>query len=135
MGVCHTLTHGEEEDMKLDKQINTALMNLALAIAEWAAVRNGLITSNNFPDKVDWTLDSGEVIHIDSPFRRSGNLDSYATNQLRAAWAISVIQTDSALESKYGSQPLNDKDADRRAARCSIKKMRCCFAHNPLEPI
>ena len=117
-----------------ERQINTTIENLTLAITEWAAVKNGLITTKNLPNIVDWKLGNGTTIRITNTVK-DNQLELYFTNQLRAAFAVSSIQANSALESVYGKQRLDDKDLDRRAARCSIYMMRCSVGHNPLEPI
>ena len=120
--------------MKPYAQIKTAKENLLLAAAEWAAVKNGLITKKNLPDVVNWTLDSGETVNITTTVENS-QLELYFTNQLRAAFAISYIQADTALEQVFGKQRLEDEDSDRRASRCIIYMLRCSLAHNPLEPV
>lgn len=119
--------------MQPERQINTARENLALAITEWAAVKNRLITARNLPNRVNWRLDNGTISTIINTVR-DDQLELYFTNQLRGAFAIAAIQTNSALESVYGKHLLNDKDPDRRAARCSIYMIRCAFGHNALEP-
>ena len=104
-------------------EISMVRENLALAIAVWTAVQKGLITKAHLPTgRAAVTSDAGRVVEIFNPLvlHGEGDLIRSATNQMRAAFAFSVLQTHRALESVYDGTPLQDQSQDRKAARCAI---------------
>jgi hypothetical protein len=57
------------------------------------------------------------------------------TNQVRAAFAVSVIQTSRTLEAMYGKSPLQEPDPGLRAARSVIHLLDRAVSRDLLEPV
>jgi hypothetical protein len=51
----------------------------------------------------------------------------HAQLSLLSTW---ILLVDQALQAKYGTNRLEDKDLDRRVVRCVIYQMRCAVAHS-----
>ena len=118
-------------------EISMVRENLALAIAVWTAVKKGLITTAHLPTgRAAVTSDAGRVVEIFNPLELHGEEDLVrcATNQVRAAFAFSVVQTQRTLESVYDSPPLQDPDQDRKAARCAIYLLNNSMRRGMLTP-
>jgi len=118
-------------------EISMVRENLALAIAVWTAVKKGLITTAHLPTgRAAVTSDAGRVVEIFNPLELHGEEDLVrcATNQVRAAFAFSVVQTQRTLESVYDGSPLQDPDQDRKAARCAIYLLNNSMRRGMLTP-
>jgi len=118
-------------------EISMVRENLALAIAVWTAVKKGLITTAHLPTgRAVVTSDAGQVVEIFNPLELHGEEDLVrcATNQVRAAFAFSVVQTQRTLESVYDGPPLQDPDQDRKAARCAIYLLNNSMRRGMLTP-
>jgi len=118
-------------------EIGMVRENLALAIAVWTAVKKGLITTAHLPTgRAVVTSDAGQVVEIFNPLELHGEEDLVrcATNQVRAAFAFSVVQTQRTLESVYDGPPLQDPDQDRKAARCAIYLLNNSMRRGMLTP-
>ena len=118
-------------------EISTVRENLALAIAMWTAVKKGMITTAHLPTgRSVVTSDAGSVVEIFNPLELHGEADLVrsATNQIRAAFAFSIIQTHRTLESLYDGPPLQDADQDRKAARCAIYLLNNSLRQGMLTP-
>jgi hypothetical protein len=118
-------------------EIRMVRENLALAIAVWTAVKKGLVTTAHLPTgRSAVTSDAGRVVEIFNPLELHGEEDLVrgATNQVRAAFAFSVLQTQRTLESVYDGQPLQDADQDRKAARCAIYLLNNSMRRGMLTP-
>jgi hypothetical protein len=76
------------------------------------------------------------VVEIFNPLELHGEEDLVrgATNQVRAAFAFSVAQTQRTLESVYDGPPLQDPDQDRKAARCAIYLLNNSMRRGMLTP-
>ena len=104
-------------------EISMVRENLALAIAVWTAVKKGLITTAHLPTgRAAVTSDAGRVVEIFNPLELHGEGDLIrgATNQVRAAFAFSVIQTHRILESVY--------DGDRKSTRLNSSHALISYA-------
>ena len=118
-------------------EISMVRENLALAIAVWTAVKKGLITTAHLPTgRAAVTSDAGRVVEIFNPLELHGEGDLIrgATNQVRAAFAFSVLQTHRTLESVYDGPPLQDPNQDRKAARCAIYLLNNSMRRGMLTP-
>ena len=118
-------------------EISMVRENLALAIGVWTAVKKGLITTAHLPTgRSAVTSDSGRVVEIFNPLELHGEEDLFrgATNQVRAAFAFSVLQAHRTLESVYDGPPLQDPDQDRKAARCAIYLLNNSMRRRMLTP-
>ena len=118
-------------------EISMVRENLALAIAVWTAVKKGLITTAHLPTgRAAVTSDAGRVVEIFNPLELHGEGDLIrgATNQVRAAFAFSVLQTHRTLESVYDGPPLQDPDQDRKAARCAVYLLNNSMRRGMLTP-
>lgn len=115
--------------------IREAQKNFFFAFFQWTAMENGIFKYSNLPNKSSWTVE-GETRVVEWTNQTEKGFQTQILNQLRAALAIAVIQTDTVLSDYYKSkgQPYQDTDQERRATRCIIYMIRCAFAHNPLEP-
>jgi len=118
-------------------EISMVRENLALAIAVWTAVKKGLVTTAHLPTgRSAVTSDAGRVVELFNPLELHGEEDLVrsATNQVRAAFAFSVLQTQRTLESVYDGQPLQDADQDRKAARCALYLLNSSMRRSLLTP-
>lgn len=104
-------------------EISMVRENLALAIAYWTGVKKGLITTDHLPTgRAVVTSEAGRVVELFNPLELRGDqeLARCATNQVRAAFAFSVLQTHRSLDAVFDGPPLQETDQDLRAARCSM---------------
>lgn len=111
--------------------------NLALAIAFWAAVQRGVITSTNVPAKTAFKSITNEFLEVDTPLELGDNRDLVrcVSNQIRSAFAFSAIQTYRSLETTYRGSPLQEPDSDLRGARCCFYVLNKTVAQNLLSPV
>lgn len=119
--------------MKPEARIREAQTNFFFAAVQWSAMQNGLFKYTDLPTGFNWTIE-GETRFIELKPRSEKGFRTMVTNQLRAALAVLVIETDSALTDCLDQKPHNDTDNERRATRCIMYMFRCAFAHHPLEP-
>ncbi len=114
-------------------RIREAKKNFWFAALQWAAMKNNRFRYSCLPNGFNWTIE-GETRLIKWTRSEEG-FRTQVTNQLRAALAVLVVETDSSLTDHFlGEQPHEDRDDERRAARCIIYMLRCAFAHHPLQP-
>jgi hypothetical protein len=108
-------------------QIKLVRENLALAISLWSAARGRSITA----------ADLAKQVIVTSPLELKGDDDlvRYIANQVRAAFAFSVIQTNRTLELVYGYSPLQASTPDLQAARCAIYLLDKALNQDLLEPV
>ena len=114
-------------------RIREAQKNFFFAALKWAAMKNGLYKYTDLPAGFSWTIDD-ETRYIKWQPRSEKGFRTLVINQLRAALAILVIETDSVLNDCLGIEPYNDTDDERRNTRCIMYMFRCAVAHHPLEP-
>ena len=118
-------------------QIQLVRENLALSIAISAAAQRGVITSAFLPGRVDFIGNSGQNVAVSTPLQLGDNRDLVrcVDNQIRGAFALSVINTHRILESRYGPFPLEDEDPDLRAARCIFYLLNISLCRELLTPV
>jgi hypothetical protein len=118
-------------------EIKMVRENLALAVACWTAVKKGLITPAHLPTgRAVVTSEAGEVVELFNPLELKGDEDLVrcATNQVRGAFAFSVMQTHRSLESVHTTTPLQEADPDCKAARCAIYLLNNALRQDMLAP-
>lgn len=124
--------------MTPEKQIGEVKKNYYFAVMQWVMIKNRFFSgrtgksNQKYKIIIPWTI--GDETRTFEWTGTEADLEIPVTNQLRAALAIAVILIDSVLENRFGAKPLEDTDIERKAARCIIHKLRCAYAHNPLEP-
>jgi hypothetical protein len=111
--------------------------NLALTIALWAAAEKGVITAGFLSNQGKIESGSGELSPASVPFevRDNQELVRCATNQIRGAFAFSVMQANRALESVYGNSPIQDDPSELRSARCILFLLSKSFHDNLMDPV
>ena len=122
--------------MSPGQRVRLARENLCLAMAVFAASHRGLISVSFFPSRVELYLADGEVVAagvpLDLPDQHS--LLRCAGNQIRSSFALSALQTHRELAAAYADDPLEDGDADTRAARSVISLLARSLERNLLRP-
>ncbi len=111
--------------------------NLALAIAFWAAAQSGVITASNVPARTVFKTLAKDFVEVDTPLELtdSRELVRCVSNQIRGAFAFSAIQTHRVLETIYKGTPLEEKDPNLRAARCSFYILNKSMTRNLMYPV
>lgn len=117
--------------------------NLSFAVALWRSSSKGLITSSHLLSEDDTvhatpsTIRSiaGEWVASPTPRPTREDLVRRMTNQVRASFVFSVIQTQHTLEQVYQNSPLEEADPDLRAARCTMYLLHASLRRGMLNPV
>ena len=123
--------------MKSALQITMVKENLALAIALWAAAQRGVITGAFLTGQIEFTSFTGQMMAVSTPLELRDNQELLrcVNNQVRGAFAFSVMQTHRVMESVYDSRPTEESDPDLRAARCSLSLLNEAISAELLNPV
>ncbi len=125
------------KELTAGQRIRLARENLSLAMALYAASHRGLITAAFLPAGAELYLDNGETADASVPLEVTDHqsLLRCAGNQVRGAFALSALQTQSELEAAYpGASPLIETDANLRATRAAIHLIARCMARDLIAP-
>ncbi len=111
--------------------------NLALAISLWAAAQRGFITAGFIPGRSEILTGSGQIVEVSTPLQLGDNtnLVRCVNNQIRGNFALSAINTHLVLSNVYGNSPLEEAEADLRAARCSLYLLHHTLSHDMMTPV
>ena len=120
--------------VKAAEEIKLVRENLALSIALWRSAKNGKISPAE--------LLGVEVAHNDSgrsqraiDQEKADQLTRCAANQIRASFALSVLQTQRSLDSVFSGEPLDEEVPDLQAARCAVFLLNTALARNIFLPV
>ena len=120
--------------VKAAEEIKLVRENLALSIALWRSAKNGKINPAE--------LLGVEVAHNDSDRsqraidqEKADQLTRCAANQIRASFALSVLQTQRSLDSVFSGEPLDEEVPDLQAARCAVFLLNTALARNIFLPV
>ena len=118
-------------------QITMVKENLAVAIALWAAAQRGVITGAFLPGKLEFTSYSGQMMAVSTPLELRDNKELLrcVNNQVRGAFAFSVMQTHRVMESAYRNQPIEESDPDLQGARCTLRLLNDALSAELLNPV
>lgn len=118
-------------------QIRLVRENLALAIALWGAAQKGVITAGFVPNRSEFLTTDGTLVKVSSPLEihDSQELVRCVNNQVRGAFAFSVIQANRVLESVFGNSPIQADTSDLQAARCILHLLSKSLSQNLMTPI
>ncbi len=136
MGEYGRAATGEVGKLKPAEEIHLVRENLTLALSLWRAARNKLIN----PDLL--LGDAPDAVH-NGAGRSEGSLNReraelltrFGANQVRASFALSVLQTHRSLESVYSGDPLDEEFPDLQAARCCIFLLDAAVARDMFSPV
>ena len=117
--------------------------NLALSLSLWRSARHELITSSHLVavGGAPWgnspTVRSiaGELEPTPVIRQSQEDLTLRMVNQVRASFAFAVTQTRNTLERVYGPNPLEERDAALRCARCVIHLLSASLRRSLLNPV
>ncbi|MCH8108482.1 MAG: hypothetical protein IIB30_09030 [Chloroflexi bacterium] len=117
--------------------------NLSFAVSLSRSSSKGLITSSHLlseDDSVNATPATirsigGELVASPTPRPTRQDLVRRMTNQVRASFVFSVIQTQHTLEQVYKNSPLEEADPDLRAARCTMYLLNASLRRGMLNPV
>ena len=102
--------------MKPAFEIRMVKENLDLSMALWQAVQEEKVTAKQlFRDGPE---DMFVAFSVDNDGPDQQELTRRAANQARAAFALSVIQTQRSLDRVFIGSPLDEENPDLQAARC-----------------
>ena len=116
------------------EEIKLVRENLALAIALWRSAKNGKINPEDLlePKRAHNDSDrSQRAIDRES----TGQLVRCAANQIRASFALSVLQAQRSLDSVFAGDPLDDESPDLQAARCAIFLLNAPVSKDIFSPV
>ncbi len=118
------------------ERVRLARENLCLAMALFGASHRGLITAAFVPARAELYLQNGDTAAAGVPLELSDHqsLVRCAGNQIRGAFALSALQTQRELQAAYGSSPLDEPEANLRAARAAIYLIAHSIDRNLLAP-
>jgi hypothetical protein len=115
-------------------QIRLVRENLALTIALWAAASKGVITAGFLSGQGE--LESGAgAVSVPFAVRDNQELVRCVNNQVRGAFAFSVMQANRALESVFGNSPIQDEPSELRSARCILYLLSKSFHDDLMDPV
>ena len=124
--------------MDVAEQIKLVRENLALALGFLDAANQGIIGARFIPRDPGEESGAGgrrfdptEPLHVRDP----GSLVRCVNNQVRAAFALSAIQTNRVLESVSSDARMEDPEPDRQAARCIFHLLSLTVDADLLEPV
>lgn len=118
-------------------QITMVKENLAVAIALWAAAQRGVITGAFLPGQIEFTTYTGQMMSVSTPLELRDNKELLrcVNNQVRGAFAFSVMQTHRVMESAYDNRPIEESDPDLRGARCALRLLNDAISAELLNPV
>jgi hypothetical protein len=120
------------------QRILLARENLCLSMALYAASHQGFITTSFVAPAAEVRLRNGDVIDARVPLDLADDaaLVRCVANQIRGAFALSVLQTHRELETAYpGAEPLDEPDADLRLARVAIHLLSASVQRDLMAPL
>ena len=114
-------------------EIRMVKENLDLSMALLQAVQEQKVTAKQlFRDGPD---DMFVAFAVDNDGPDQIELTRRAANQARAAFALSVIQTQRSLDRVFVNQPLEEENADLQAARCVMFLLNNTVFDNLFQPV
>ena len=114
-------------------EIRMVKENLDLSMALLQAVQEQKVTAKQlFRDGPD---DMFVAFAVDNDGPDQIELTRRAANQARAAFALSVIQTQRSLDRVFINQPLEEENADLQAARCVMFLLNNTVFANLFQPV
>jgi hypothetical protein len=136
MGEYGRAATGEVGKLKPAQEIHLVRENLTLALSLWRAARNRLIN----PDLL--LGDAPDAVHNDTGRseaslnrERAELLTRFGANQVRASFALSVLQTQRSLESVFSGDPLDEESPDLQSARCCVFLMDAAIGRDMFSPV
>ena len=120
------------------ERIRLARENLCLAMSLFAASHQGLITTSFVTPSPELHLPNGEVVDYSIPLELNDNaaLVRSVGNQIRGAFALSVLQTNRELESWFHDTPIpEERDPDLQIAREVIYLLARSVESNLIAPV
>lgn len=125
--------------MKPAQEIRLVKENLALAITLWQAAQKGRIGAEQVlgPEQMGtghdgWPADPVQGLNSDLDFE--AELTRCTGNQVRAAFTLSVLQTQRSLESVFPGEPIDEPAPDLQAARAIMHLMDLAVDQSMLVP-
>jgi hypothetical protein len=117
-------------------QIGLVRENLALAIALWAAAERGVITAGFVPSRSEFVTPDGRAVKVYTPLEvhDTRELVRCVNNQVRGAFAFSVLQANRVLEAVYGNSPIQAPQSNLQAARCILYLLSKSVSRDLLRP-
>ena len=117
--------------------------NLSFAVSLWRSSGKGLITSSHLTTEdenfgvVPATSRNiaGELARSPTAKPTREDLVRRMTNQVRASFVFSVMQTQRTLEDVYKNSPLEEADPDLRAVRCTMYLLNASLRLGILNPV
>lgn len=114
-------------------EIRLVKENLDLSVALMQAVQDEKITANQI------FRDGPEEMFVAFAVNQTGpdqmELTRRVTNQARAAFALSVIQTQRSLDRVFAGAPIEEENHDLQAARCVMFLLNKAVAPNLFTPV
>jgi hypothetical protein len=123
------------------QKIRLVRENLALALALWRAAKNGNISHGDLigqsAESIDGHGRDGDGGSAPNALDRvqEERLTRRAGNQVRASFALSVIQTQQSLDLVFPADPLDEEAPDLQAARCAMYLMHNAVAGDMFSPV
>jgi hypothetical protein len=112
--------------------------NLALAMAQWAGTKKGLITKDHLPTgRAFVPTHDGRLAEVFNPLELTGTLDLVrcVSNQVRGAVTFSSMLAHRVLRQTFGD-PLRDGfDPNLAAACCAVHLLSNAMGRNMLDPV
>jgi len=119
--------------MKPAFEIKMIKENLDLSMALWQAVQEEKVTAKQlFRDGPE---DMFAAFSVDNDGPDQQELTRRAANQARAAFALSVIQTQRSLDRVFTGSPLDEENPDLQAARCVMFLLNQTISTNIFTPV
>ena len=124
--------------MEPELEIKMVWENLALAMALWAGMKQGLITRAHLPTgRSVVPSNDGLVVEVVNPLDLTSDQDlaRCINNNVRGAVTFSAMQAHNTLTRVYRNPPLREADPDLRAARCAISLLNNSLSQGMLSPV
>ena len=119
--------------MKPAFEIRMVKENLDLSMALWQAVQEDKVTAKQlFRDGPE---DMFVAFAVDNDGPGQQELTRRAANQARAAFALSVIQTQRSLDRVFNGAPLEEENPDLQAARCVMFLLNNTISNDIFTPV
>ncbi len=112
--------------------------NLALAMAQWAGTKKGLITKDHLPTgRAFVPTHDGRLAEVFNPLELTGSLDLVrcVSNQVRGAVAFSSMLAHGVLKQAFGDPMRDGLDPDLSAASCAVYLLNNAMRRNMLAPV
>ena len=120
--------------MRPGQEIRLVKENLAFAVALWKAASSGSLSPESFR-RQQWSSNSEATESERPPQILSGDLTRGTGNQMRAAFALSVLQARRSLAVAFPGEPIEEELPELRTALSVVHLIALAVQRSVIQPV